>query len=210
MRLARATLLLLPVLLSGCVIPRFYDIPIVAEDPIWNDAVRVTDVSGRSVTVNGVTTQIAGIDIFPLSETEQDDFETSLTHLLQNKDVLVQPVAPGVSRLLVAGEPVYQGPMLAAGALHIPLFIPRLVAARPERVDVALQLLDGGLALTATEEVVDAVRLPQRSVVLFRPALPLRLGKTNRNCDLRLDLQYESAAEFASVRNHPTHTDRQE
>jgi hypothetical protein len=214
MRLARATLLLLPMLVSGCVIPRFYDIPIVAEDPIWNDARRVTDVSRRSVTVDGVTTQIAGIDISHLSETEHEDFETSLTQMLRNKKVLVEPVSPGVSRFLVAGEPIHHRSPYMVCVPHIPLLIPRFVAARSEQIDVARQLLlDGSLALPATEEVTNVFPRPVRPATFFRPALPVRAGKKSKsNWDqiMRLDSQYELAAELASVGNQPIHTDRQE
>ena len=65
-----------------------------------------------------------------------------------------------------------------------------------------MQLLqDGSPALPATEEVADFVPEPMRPTVFFRPALPLRPGKTKSTSRpfMRLDSQYELAAELASV-----------
>ncbi|GEM_PF-3447935 len=137
----------------------------------------MTQINGRSVTVNGVTTQIAGLDISGLSDTERQAFNASLRDVLRDKDVLLQPVAPGISRLWTAGEPGFKYPKLMVCAPAIPIFIPLIVPARPDRIDVARELLSDGLARTTPEEAQNLPSLPAKSNVFFVPQFPLRLGK---------------------------------
>lgn len=189
-------LLLCPAMLSGCL-PVMCSLPIVAKDSIWDDAAPVTEISGRSVTVDGATTQIAGLDISGLSDSERHEFDAALAEMLRGKDVLVQPVSPGVSRLWIAGEPVYLSPKYMACAPAIPVFIPHIAPARPDRIDVAERLLSAGLAHAAREESERLPRLPARSNVFFVPEFPLRLGQ---KANIRLDPMYESVEEDARSR----------
>ena len=59
----RILVLMLPFAATGCVFPAFYNIPIAAHDPFWDNRGTVTEVDGRSITVDGKTTEIAGLDI---------------------------------------------------------------------------------------------------------------------------------------------------
>lgn len=177
MRSACLLYLTLALALSGCsIVP--INIPIVAQDPVWIDAGPVTHVGGRTIAVDGVNTKIAGLNLTDLSESERQEFETALSNLIRHQKVIVQPIGPGLSRLYIAGDPVYRPPFYQACVPSIPIFVPRIVAACPERIDIAIRMLHDGRASAAPDELADASSLPPAPGMWFRPEFPPRLGET--------------------------------
>lgn len=203
-----ALLLISPTLLTGCLIPTTYDIPMAAVDPLWDKAVTVTAVEGGMVTINGETTEIAGLDTSSLSPSEQREFEAALSEKVLGKQVVVQPVGPGKSRLLMRGELDYHNSWDYQRSCAIPIYplyvAPRFVPATPDRIDVGEELLTTGLIGALPDEVAEIEPLPVKPHGLFfRPEFPLRLlsrrrPRTNFADLLVPEARYREAAETAA------------